>query len=109
MIIPLASATPMALVILVLKKRVSTARSLGFHFLMVYFTREPIAKRRFPRLSLTLVLKHSEWRRVVLSFCESTAIPTRSNPGSIAKTILDCICVDVLDFVIVFEFSNKGF
>src|SRR3989344_5788642 len=110
----------MALVVLVLKKIVSMARVSGRHFLITSFILLPMEKSRSGRAFFKSVSKHCENRSFGLS--RSSVIiakPTRSNPGSTAITVLaprsfsevglDRICIDVLDFVIVFEFFNQGF
>src|SRR3989344_4690973 len=107
---PLASATPMALVILVLKKRVSMARVSGCHFLITSFALLPMEKSLSGRASFESVLKHSENKSFGLARSSFiTAKPMRSNPGSIAKIVSDRVGIDILDFIIVFEFFNQGF
>ncbi len=104
-IMPLASATPIALVVLVLKKMVSIARVSGRHFLITSFALLPMEKSRSGRVFFESVLRHSENKSFGLSRSSFImAKPIRSNPGSTAKTISDSVGVDVLDFVIVFEF-----
>src|SRR3990167_5292971 len=110
----------MALVVLVLKKIVSMARVSGRHFLITSFILLPMEKSRSGRAFFESVSKHCENKSFGLS-CSSVIIakPIRSNPGSIAMTVLvprslgevglDRVCVDILDFVIVCEFSDQGF
>src|SRR3990167_6501150 len=95
----------MALVVLVLKKMVSTARVFGRHFLITSFILLPMEKSRSGRTFFESVLKHSENKSFGLSRSSFiTAKPIRPNPGSTAKIVSDSIGIDIPDFVIVFEF-----
>src|SRR3990172_6942450 len=107
-IIPLASATPIALVVLVLKKRVSMARVSGRHSSITLFIFWPIEKSRSGRALFESVSKHCENKSFGLTRSNFiTAKPIRSNPGSMASTISDCIGINVLNFVIFFVFFRK--